>query len=152
MLKLYFFSKLYSGVYNVLTSILAKMIMKKCTTQLLTQLRQLMVDTKYVKQPLQAYIIPWADAHNSEYVAPCDQQRAFISGFTGSAGTAIVTLKEALLWTDGRYYLQASQELDENWTLMKESLPETPSQVSVTVDIIERHFQSSLLFFISYDF
>lgn len=105
------------------------MVTRKCTTQLLASLRQLMLDLRYVKEPLQAYIVPWADAHNSEYVAPCDQQRAFISGFTGSAGTAVVTHKDACLWTDGRYYLQASQQLDENWTLMKESLPGTPSQV-----------------------
>lgn len=106
------------------------MVTRKCTTQLLQQLRLKMQDVKYVKEPLQAYIVPWADAHNSEYVADCDQQRAFISGFTGSAGTAVVTLNDARLWTDGRYYLQASQELDSNWTLMKESLPTTPSQAT----------------------
>ena len=55
---------------------------------------------------LSAYIIPSCDAHNSEYLASCDERRAFISGFDGSAGTAIVTAKEALMWTDGRYFLQ----------------------------------------------
>lgn len=107
------------------------MVTKKCTTQLLATLRRLMRDKNCVPEPLEAYIVPWADAHNSEYLAPCDKQRAFISGFTGSAGTAVVTQKEACLWTDGRYYLQASQELDENWTLMKESLPGTPTQVHI---------------------
>lgn len=53
-------------------------------------------------------------------MAACDERRAFISGFTGSAGTAIVTENSACLWTDGRYFLQASREMDENWTLMKE--------------------------------
>lgn len=56
----------------------------------------------------------------SEYIADYDSKRAFISGFTGSAGTVIVTPDEALLWTDGRYYLQASNQLDNNWQLMKE--------------------------------
>ncbi len=55
----------------------------------------------------------------SEYLADCDKRREFICGFTGSAGTAVVTADKALLWTDGRYFLQASQELDSNWTLMK---------------------------------
>lgn len=86
-----------------------------------------MQDTKYVTEPLSAYLIPSFDAHSSEYIAPCDMRRAFISGFTGSAGLAAVTLKEACLWTDGRYYLQASQEMDSTWTLMKEGLPSTPT-------------------------
>lgn len=55
----------------------------------------------------------------SEYIAECDRRRAFITGFTGSSGTAVVTERDACLWTDGRYYLQASQEMDQNWTLMK---------------------------------
>ena len=45
----------------------------------------------------------------------------------GSTGTAVVTNEHALLWTDGRYYLQASQQLYSNWELMKDGLPETPS-------------------------
>lgn len=55
----------------------------------------------------------------SEYIAECDKRREFISGFSGSAGTAVVTLTEAYLWTDGRYHIQASQQLDDQWTLMK---------------------------------
>lgn len=78
--------------------------------------------------PLSAYIIPSCDAHNSEYLAACDERRAFISGFDGSAGTAIVTAKEALMWTDGRYFLQASSQMDDNWTLMKVGQPKTPSR------------------------
>lgn len=87
-----------------------------------------MKNTKYVSEPLQAYIIPSDDAHQSEYLASCDRRRAYISGFTGSAGTAIVTENEACVWTDGRYFLQASEEMDKNWTLMKEGLPSTPTQ------------------------
>ncbi|KAK8751817.1 hypothetical protein OTU49_010436 [Cherax quadricarinatus] len=110
----------------------------KITTHLLKQLRHLMKNTAYVPKTLHAYIIPSGDAHQSEYIAPCDQRRSFISGFTGSAGTAIVTDTDAALWTDGRYYLQASQEMDENWTLMKQGLPKTPSEakwLNKTLDV-----------------
>ncbi|KAI7815585.1 Xaa-Pro APN1, partial [Rhyzopertha dominica] len=100
----------------------------KSTSSLLKQLRALMKDTNCVLEPIQAYIIPSRDAHNSEYLAKSEERRAFISGFTGSAGTAIVTENEACLWTDGRYYLQAEQQLDDNWTLMKDGLPNTPTQ------------------------
>ena len=66
----------------------------------------------------------------SEYLAPHDGRRKFITGFDGSAGTAVVTKDEALLWTDGRYYQQATQQLDpDNWTLMKDGLPETLTMV-----------------------
>jgi len=72
-------------------------------------------------------VVPTDDAHASEYVAPCDFRRAFISGFTGSAGTAIIKDNEALLFTDGRYFLQAGQQLDNNWTLMKRGEKDVPS-------------------------
>ncbi|XP_060808234.1 xaa-Pro aminopeptidase ApepP [Amyelois transitella] len=91
--------------------------------QRLTALRALMASQP---NPLAAYIIPTADAHNSEYISPADARREWISGFTGSAGTAVVTGARALLWTDGRYYTQFANETDPAvWTLMKESLPET---------------------------
>nr|WP_008827233.1 aminopeptidase P family protein [Haloplasma contractile] len=60
---------------------------------------------------LAAYIVPSSDPHQSEYVAEHYASRAFISGFTGSAGTAVITLDEAGLWTDGRYFVQAADEL-----------------------------------------
>lgn len=100
----------------------------KSTTAILKHLRTLMQDTKYVPQPLSAFIIPSSDSHDNEYVAPSDTRKEYVSGFTGSAGTAVVTLEHAALWTDGRYYLQASQQLDNNWTLMKEGLSTTPSE------------------------
>ncbi|CAL4122456.1 unnamed protein product [Meganyctiphanes norvegica] len=100
----------------------------KSTTQLLKNLRLLMKNTNHVPQALNAYIVPSGDAHQSEYIAPCDTRRAFISGFQGSAGTAIITETAAALWTDGRYYLQATQEMDDNWTLMKQGLPNTPTE------------------------
>lgn len=60
---------------------------------------------------MDAYIIPSSDAHQSEYVAEHFKCREWISGFTGSAGTVVITLKEAGLWTDGRYYIQAEKQL-----------------------------------------
>lgn len=58
------------------------------------------------------FIVPSEDAHMSEYVAACDERRAYLSGFDGSAGTVVVTQSEALCWTDGRYFVQAQSQLD----------------------------------------
>ncbi|CAG0898238.1 unnamed protein product, partial [Cyprideis torosa] len=70
---------------------------------------------------LQAYVIPSGDDHMSENPPLAFKRREFITGFTGSAGTALVTASKALLWTDGRYFVQADKELDkEHWTLMKD--------------------------------
>ncbi|KAG9440931.1 hypothetical protein H6P81_021096 [Aristolochia fimbriata] len=69
--------------------------------------------------PIDVLIVPSADYHQSEYVADRDKRRAFVSGFTGSAGVAVITANEALLWTDGRYFLQAIQQLSERWKLMR---------------------------------
>ncbi|XP_014521054.1 probable Xaa-Pro aminopeptidase P [Vigna radiata var. radiata] len=69
--------------------------------------------------PLDALVVPSEDYHQSEYVSARDKRREFVSGFTGSAGLALVTKNEALLWTDGRYFLQASQELSAQWKLMR---------------------------------
>ncbi|KTW27323.1 hypothetical protein T552_02307 [Pneumocystis carinii B80] len=84
------------------------------TGENLNRLRSLMNENN-----VDIYIVPSGDAHSSEYIAECDARRAFISGFDGSAGCAVITQKEACLFTDGRYFLQASQQLDKNWTLMK---------------------------------
>lgn len=64
------------------------------------------------KYNMNAYIIPSFDAHHSEYVGEHFKCRQWISGFTGSAGTAVVTAKDAGLWTDGRYYIQAEKQLE----------------------------------------
>ncbi|MGL4737317.1 MAG: aminopeptidase P family protein [Cellulosilyticaceae bacterium] len=61
---------------------------------------------------LWAYIIPSADYHQSEYVAEYFKGRAYLSGFTGSAGTVVITREEAGLWTDGRYFIQAAKQLE----------------------------------------
>ncbi|CAL9700505.1 unnamed protein product [Knipowitschia caucasica] len=108
----------------------------KITGELLRLLRQAMKNCKYFPEPIHAYIVPSGDAHQSEYIAPCDCRREFISGFNGSAGTAIVTEQHAALWTDGRYFLQASQQMDNNWTLMRMGLKETPSQEDWLISVL----------------
>ena len=75
-----------------------------------------------------AVIIPQTDPHQSEYIAKHWQVRRFLSGFTGSAGSLVVTADKALLWTDSRYFLQAADQLSGTGIeLMKDGLPATPS-------------------------
>ncbi|XP_021096261.1 xaa-Pro aminopeptidase 2 isoform X3 [Heterocephalus glaber] len=69
---------------------------------------------------LSAYIIPDTDAHKSEYIGKHDERRAWITGFKGTAGTAVVTMRKAAVWTDSRYWTQAEREMDCNWDLHKE--------------------------------
>ena len=74
------------------------------------------------------YIVPTADFHQSEYVGEHFKARAYITGFTGSAGTAVITLHDAKLWTDGRYFLQAAKQLEGTGvTLMKMFEPDVPT-------------------------
>ena len=82
----------------------------------------------FSQEGIQAFIIPSTDPHLSEYVAPHWKSREWISGFTGSAGTVVITTSQAGLWTDSRYFLQAAQQLKgTEIKLYKEMLPETPS-------------------------
>lgn len=77
---------------------------------------------------LSAYIIPSSDAHLSEYTPDRFKSRAWISGFNGSAGTVVVTLDKAGLWTDSRYFLQAGEQLkDSSIELFKVGVPGVPS-------------------------
>lgn len=77
---------------------------------------------------LAAFIFPSTDAHQSEYVADHWMGRAWISGFNGSAGTAVVTMHSAALWTDSRYFLAAEEQLQgTEFQLMKLKIPGTPS-------------------------
>ena len=74
------------------------------------------------------YIIPTSDFHQSEYVGEYFKGRKFLSGFTGSAGTLVVTLDKAYLWTDGRYFIQAQQQLEgSDIILMKMAMPNVPT-------------------------
>ena len=84
---------------------------------------------KYLQRNgLSAFIFPSTDPHQGEYVPEHWQTRKWISGFDGSAGTAVVTLSDAALWTDSRYFIAAAQQLEGTpFTLMKDGLPETPA-------------------------
>ncbi len=74
-----------------------------------------------VTHGIDMYLVPSNDEHNNEYLPECHKRREWISNFTGSAGVVIVTLHHAYLWTDGRYFLQAEQELDhDHYTLIKQ--------------------------------
>ncbi|KZF19192.1 hypothetical protein L228DRAFT_254478 [Xylona heveae TC161] len=99
------------------------------TSQRLAHLRELMK-----KNDVDIYIVPSEDSHQSEYIAPCDARREFISGFTGSAGCAVVTLERASLATDGRYFNQAEKQLDDNWELLKQGLTDVPTWQEWTAD------------------
>lgn len=77
---------------------------------------------------IDAYIVPTCDFHGSEYIGEYFKTREFISGFTGSAGTAVITKDEALLWTDGRYFLQATEQLKTSeFKLMKMGEEKVPT-------------------------
>ena len=81
------------------------------------------------KKGIDAVVIPQTDPHQSEYLASHWQVRRYCSGFTGSAGDLIVTNDKALLWTDSRYFIQASQQLEDTGIiLMKDGVPGTPTQ------------------------
>ncbi|NXL64528.1 XPP2 aminopeptidase, partial [Chordeiles acutipennis] len=66
-----------------------------------------------------AYIVPSTDAHMSEYIAERDSRLGWLTGFTGSSGTGVVTQDKAALWTDSRYWTQAERQLDCNWELQR---------------------------------
>jgi hypothetical protein len=96
------------------------------TTDKLQRLRAHLVNNN-----IYAYVIFSEDEHGSEYVQLYDERRAWITGFLGSAGTAVVTLDHAALWTDGRYWTQAEDELDcQNWYLMRSGQAGVPSLTS----------------------
>ena len=80
------------------------------------------------REHLGAFIFPSTDPHNSEYTADHWKGREWISGFNGSAGTAVVTLHAAALWTDSRYFIAAAQQLEgTEYQLMRERIEDTPT-------------------------
>ncbi|MFA7412125.1 MAG: aminopeptidase P family protein [Tissierellaceae bacterium] len=89
----------------------------------LKNLRQLMKE-----KGISAYIVNTSDPHQSEYIADHYKTRVWISGFTGSAGTVVITEDKAILWTDGRYFIQAEKELESSeYQLFKMGIPGYPS-------------------------
>ncbi|CCG82042.1 Xaa-pro aminopeptidase [Taphrina deformans PYCC 5710] len=94
--------------------------------------------TAMSKENLSYYCVPSEDSHASEYTAACDERRAYISGFDGSAGIAVVGQKQCYLFTDGRYFNQASQQIDDNWRLMKQGLPNVPTWQEFLIENVQR--------------
>lgn len=105
--------------------------MRANTTARLKELRHLLS-----KENIQGYIIPSEDPHKSEFVADHYKRRQYIAGFTGDTGTAVVLMDFAALWVEGRYMIQAEDELDCNWVLMNGGQPDVP--------IIEEWLKSNL--------
>ncbi|KAK6473674.1 xaa-Pro aminopeptidase 2 [Huso huso] len=108
------------------------------TTKRLADLRLLMP-----AHNVSAYIIPATDAHLSEYIAVRDKRLTWITGFTGTAGTAVVTNTKAVFWTDSRYWIQAERQVDCNWDLIRDSyvssivdwlIREIPEEQQIGVD------------------
>lgn len=93
------------------------------TNQKLKNLRSLMKE-----KAIDAYIVNTADPHQSEYLAEHYKTRVWISGFTGSAGTAVITKDKAILWADGRYFIQAEEEIaGSEFQLFKIGIPGFPT-------------------------
>lgn len=98
----------------------------------------LLIRSKMEIQGIQACIIPYGDQHLSEYPAEHWKTRDWISNFTGSAGTLVITAHEAGLWTDSRYFLQAENQLDTSCVqLFKEGMPDVPEYAEWLTHVLE---------------
>lgn len=122
---------------SLLSSVRSNANAKLCTSSNSTRSKDLhAVREQLNKQGIDALIVPTDDPHMSEYTADCFGRREFISGFTGSAGTAVITASAAALFTDGRYFSQAISELDHNWTLMRIGEVGVPSVIEYLCDVL----------------
>lgn len=93
--------------------------------------------SEMAREGIDAYIIPSSDPHNSEYVSPRWQSRKWISGFTGSAGIVVVLKNSAHLWADGRYHIQAADEIGGTGIdLFKMGLPDIPTLEEFLLDTL----------------
>ena len=91
-------------------------------------MREQMLRNLMEREGISAFITPSTDPHSGEYVPERWKSRRWISGFTGSAGTAVVTTDKAALWTDSRYFIQAAEQLDgSDYVLQKEKIEGTPT-------------------------
>ena len=103
---------------------------QKNTSTILMNLRREMQEAG-----IDIYVVFSDDEHGSEYTQPYDKRRNWITGFQGSAGTAIITLQTVALWTDSRYFTEAEEELDcANWLLMRDGQPGVPKIIDWLVD------------------
>ncbi|XP_052709369.1 uncharacterized protein LOC128184084 isoform X3 [Crassostrea angulata] len=105
-------------------------------TRVNTAERLVKLRTEMISAGIHAYIIPSEDAHQSEYPSDYDLRRKYISGLSGSYGLAVVTRDQAAVWTDGRYFLQAENELDCNWILMKMGESGVPSSTEWMISVL----------------
>ena len=106
--------------------------MNKTITQRVERLREWMQESG-----LEAFIFPSTDPHSGEYIPDHWKTREWISGFNGSAGTAVVTLTSAALWTDSRYFLAAAEQLEGTpFQLMKQGLPDTPTPTEWLIETL----------------
>jgi Xaa-Pro aminopeptidase len=104
-------------------TVCTSMLNQKNTSTILANLRQEMQNAG-----IGVYVIFSDDEHGSAYTQLYDKRRDWITGFRGSSGLAIVSLRTAALWTDSRYFTQAEEELDcANWLLMRDGNPDVPS-------------------------
>ena len=103
-------------------------------TERIAKLREWMKDNG-----IQAFIVPSTDPHSSEYVPSHWEARAWLTGFTGSAGTAVVTMNDAALWTDSRYFLAAAEQLKNTpFKLMKDGIATTPDTVHWLTSVLNQ--------------
>ena len=91
---------------------------------------------KMAERGMDAYLIPTSDFHGSEYVSGYFKCRKYMTGFTGSAGTAVITMEDAGLWTDGRYFVQAAAELSGSGVELYRSGQEG---VPTTLEFLKKH-------------
>ena len=85
------------------------------------------------------YIVPTSDDHQSEMIGDFYQFRAYLSHFTGSAGTLLIGQEDAYLWTDGRYFLQAEAQLPDDIKLMKMRMPGVPTLLEFLAEHLEEN-------------
>ena len=117
--------------------------MAHISTERIAALRQWMKENRF-----KAFVVPTADPHGSEYIAAHWKCREWLTGFDGSAGTAVVTEDEALLWTDSRYWLQAKEQLDgSEIRLMRDGDEGVPS----VEHWLREHFSGNSYFFVGKD-
>src|SRR5208337_2536283 len=84
--------------------------------------------TELARRELTGYLVPRADRHQDEYLPGCEERLAWLTGFTGSAGTAIVLLDRALLFVDGRYTLQVGREVDASLFFVEHLIENPPDR------------------------
>ncbi len=113
--------------------------------------RILALRQKMTEKNIDLYIVPTNDYHSSEYIGDFFKSREYICGFTGSAGTAVITMTEAGLWTDGRYFIQAQRELFDDFTLYKQGCDGVPSIPEYIKSFVESKKDSNKVVTIGFD-